>query len=179
MMRSDNLNWYNHGGYTEMTALYSNVNVTNESESKCSIVNEKLSQSCSMKENDSKRSIVNKTLSQNCSAKENELCFTKEDESECVNEKQTDAKNEAACDVTNYFNVSNVFECGRKNIDVSCERACIATGDNEYYMYILDTLTEYQDFYGKRLSSKKLIEAVCRVMDEEEEEMEHNYLGLR
>ena len=59
MMRSDNLNWYNHGGYTEMTAPYSTINVTNESESK--------------------RSIVNETLSQNCSVKENELCFTKED----------------------------------------------------------------------------------------------------
>ena len=32
MMRSDNLNWYDHGGYKEMTALYSNVNVTNEGE---------------------------------------------------------------------------------------------------------------------------------------------------
>ena len=61
MMISDNLNWYNPGGYTKMTAPYSKVNVTNESESKRSIVNEK--------------------SSQNCSAKENELCFTKEDES--------------------------------------------------------------------------------------------------
>ena len=60
MMISDNLNWYDHGGYTKMTAPYSNVNVTNEGESK--------------------RSIINETLSQNCSAKENESCFTKEDE---------------------------------------------------------------------------------------------------
>ena len=129
MMRSDNLNWYDHVGYKKMTAPYSNVNVTNKSESKRSVVDKNLSQSCSMKENKSKRSIVNKTLSQNCSAKENELCFTKEDESECANEKQKDAKNEAACDVTNYFNVSNVFECGRKNHDVSCERACMVTGE--------------------------------------------------
>ena len=43
MMISDKLNWYNHGGYTKITALYSNVNVTNESESKRSTVNEKLS----------------------------------------------------------------------------------------------------------------------------------------
>ena len=42
MMRFDNLNWYDRGGYTKMTAPYSNVNVTNESESKRSIVNEKL-----------------------------------------------------------------------------------------------------------------------------------------
>ena len=51
MMISDNLNWYDHGGYTKMTAPYSNVNVTNENESKRSIVNEKLSQRCSTNEN--------------------------------------------------------------------------------------------------------------------------------
>ena len=60
-----------------MTAPSSNVIVTNESESKRSIVSEK--------------------LSRNYSAKEKELCFTKEDESECANEKQKDAKNEVAC----------------------------------------------------------------------------------
>ena len=38
-----------------MTAPYWNGNVTNESESKRSIVNEKLSQSCSTNENDSKK----------------------------------------------------------------------------------------------------------------------------
>ena len=127
MMRSDNLNWYDHGGYTEMTALYSNVNVTNEGESKRSTANEKLSQSCSTNENKSKHSIVNEPLLKKCSADENELRSTEEDESEFANKKQKDAKNEVACDVTNYFNVSNVFECGRNNADVSCERACMAT----------------------------------------------------
>ena len=61
---------------------------------------------------------------------ENE-CSTKEDESECADKKQKDVKNEVARDVTNYFNVYNVFECGRNNPDVSCERACMATEDNE------------------------------------------------
>ena len=32
MMRYDKLNWYDHGGYTKMTALYLTVIVTNESE---------------------------------------------------------------------------------------------------------------------------------------------------
>ena len=77
-MRPDKLNWYGHGGYKEMTALSSNIVVTNESESK--------------------RSIVNKKLSQKYSAKENELCFTKKNKSECSNEKQKDAKNEVTCD---------------------------------------------------------------------------------
>ena len=49
MMRSDKLNWYNHGGYTKIAAQYSNINITNGIESKRSIVNEKLSQNCSRK----------------------------------------------------------------------------------------------------------------------------------
>ena len=63
-----------------MTAPYSNVNITNESESKRSIVNEKLLQSCSKNENESKRSIVNEPLSQNCFAKEKKLCSMTKDE---------------------------------------------------------------------------------------------------
>ena len=70
--------------------------------------------------------------------------------------------------MTNYFNVSNVFECGRKNPDMSCERACMATEYNEYFTEIIDTLNRYQDHRCQILSSKKLKEAVLRVMDEEE-----------
>ena len=114
-----------------MTASYSKVNVTNKVESKCSIVNEKLSQSCSTNENKSKRSIVNKTLLQNCSADKKELRSTKAEKSECAIKKRKYAKNEVACDVKKYFNVSNVFECGRNNPDMSCERAYMATEDNE------------------------------------------------
>ena len=66
MMRSNNLNCYDHGGYMKMTAPNSNVNITNDRESKCSIVNEKLLQSCSRNDNKSKCSIVNKPLSQKC-----------------------------------------------------------------------------------------------------------------
>ena len=76
--------------------------------------------------------------------------------------------------MTNYFNVSNVFECGRNNPEVSCERAYMATEDNEYFMDILDTLTEYKDRHGQQLSSENLREAVFRVMYEVEEEMERN-----
>ena len=120
MMISDKLNWYDHSGYKEMTAPSLNIVVMNESESKHSIVNE--------------------ILSQKYSVKENELCFTKKDESKCSNEKQKDAKNEVAYDVTNYLNVCNVFECGRDNPDVQCERACMANVDNDYFSDILDTL---------------------------------------
>ena len=143
----------------------------NKIESKCSIVNEKLLQSWSRKENNPKRSIVKKTLSQKCSADENELCSTKEDESECANKKQKDANNEVSCDVTKYFIICNVFECGRTNPEVSYERACMATEHNEYFMDVLDTINKYLDHHGQRLSSKKLKEAVLWVIDEEEEEV--------
>ena len=89
-----------------------------------------------------------------------------------MNKKQKDAKNEVVCNVTNYLNVSNVFECGGNSPDVSCERACMATEDNENFSDILDILNEYQDCHSQRLSTKKLKEAVRCVMDEEEEEME-------
>ena len=46
--------------------------------------------------------------------------------------------------------------------------------DNDYFSEVLDTLNEYQDRHGQRLSIKKLREAVQRVMNEEVEEMECN-----
>ena len=123
-----------------MTAPSSNINVTNDSESKCSTVNEKLSQICYTNKNKSKCSMVNKLLSQKCSADENKLHSTKEDKSEWAIRKQKDANNEVACNVTNCFNVSNVFECGRNNLDVSYEIACMATEENEYFTDVHDTL---------------------------------------
>ena len=71
-MRSDNLNWYDHGGYMEMTAPSLKVNVTYKYESKQIIVHENLSWSCSTNESESKRSIVNKTLLQKNSAEVSE-----------------------------------------------------------------------------------------------------------
>ena len=44
MMRSDKTNWHDHSGYTEMTAPSSNVNVTDEDESKEIIVHKTLSE---------------------------------------------------------------------------------------------------------------------------------------
>ena len=54
----------------------------------------------------------------------------KEDESECGNKKQKYAKDDVPYDVTKYFNVFHVFECGRHLLDrleVSYERACMST----------------------------------------------------
>ena len=66
-------------------------------------------------------------------------------------------------------NVSNVFECGRNNPHVSYEGAYMATSCNEYFTDIIDHLNKYQDRHGQRLSSKKLKEAVLRIMEKEEE----------
>ena len=67
MMRSDILNWHDHGGYTEITDPSLNVNVTDEDESKGIIVHKTLSHSCSTDEGKSKRIIVHKNLLQSCS----------------------------------------------------------------------------------------------------------------
>ena len=64
----------------------------NEGESKQSIVNELLSQSCSMNEGESKRSIVNETLSLNCLVDENKLSSTKEEKSEFTIKKKKRCK---------------------------------------------------------------------------------------
>ena len=68
MMRSDNLNWNNHGGYTDMTAPSLNVDVTDKGESKEIIVHKNLSENSSTGVSKSERNIVNVTLSQNNSA---------------------------------------------------------------------------------------------------------------
>ena len=68
MMRSDKLNRHNHGSCTEMTAPYSNVNVTDKDESKEIIVHETLSENNSTDVSESERNIVNKNLSQDNSA---------------------------------------------------------------------------------------------------------------
>ena len=48
MMRSDNLNWRNHGGYTEMTDPSLNINVTDKDGSKRIIVHRSLLYNCSV-----------------------------------------------------------------------------------------------------------------------------------
>ena len=72
------------------------------------------------------------------------------------------------------FNVSNVFEYERNKPDVSYEKAYMATEGNENFTDILYHLNWYQDRCGHKFSSKKLKEAVLRVMEQEKEEIEHN-----
>ena len=89
--------------------------------------------------------------------------------------KQKDAKNEFTYDVPNYFNACNVFKCGRKlldRLDVSYERAYMTTPREVYFAEMLENLKEHNCRHRKLFSSKKLQEAVIRVMEESEEEAE-------
>ena len=63
MLRSDEYNQHVHGGYAEETAPSSNINNTDEDESKEIIVHEPLSENLSMDVSESECNIVNKTLS--------------------------------------------------------------------------------------------------------------------
>ena len=127
MMRFDNLNWRDHGGYTRMTAPSSNVNVTDEDESKEIIVHETLSENSSTDVSESERNIVNETLSQNNSAEVSDNTITelkdKEHKEPSVTEK-----------VKSYF---NIFECGRKLLDrlyVTYQQAFMTIpAENDYY----------------------------------------------
>ena len=75
-MRSKNLNWNDHGGYTEITDPSLTVNATDEDKSKRIIVHEVLLENCYTGVSKSKRNIVNKTLSQNNSADVPEYTIT-------------------------------------------------------------------------------------------------------
>ena len=88
---------------------------------------------------------------------EENLCSKEEDRSECAIMKQKYAKNEVTYDVPNYFNAFNIFERGRKlldRLDVSYDRACMATPKEEYFTEILDSLIKHNCRHGTPLSSK-------------------------
>ena len=76
MMRSDNLNWHNHGGYTEMTAPSLNANATYKYKSKRVIVHKTLSENGSTSVSNSKCNIANKTLLKKNSADVSEYTIT-------------------------------------------------------------------------------------------------------
>ena len=103
-----------------MTAPSSNVNDTDEDESKEIIVQKTLSENNSKNVRESERNIVNKPLSQNNSADapENNIMELKDGD-----HKEPSVTKE----VTSYF---NIFECGRnllEKLDVTYQRALMDT----------------------------------------------------
>ena len=65
----------------------------------------------------------------------------------------------------------NIFECGRNilNIlDVTYERACMATTKERCYKKTLETLVDYNDHNNVQFSDEKLRQSVSKVMAETE-----------
>ena len=145
-MRSDEHNRHVHGSYAEETAPSSNMNVLDNNESKEIIVHKNLSENQSMSVNQSECNIVHETLLQNnlSDVTTNVITELKENEHKepSVIEKGT-----------SYF---NIFECGRNiwdQLDVTCQRAFIASPVQEglqqpssarerYYYQMADSLIE-------------------------------------
>ena len=158
MMRSDNLNWNDHGGYTDLTAPSLNYNVTDKDESKRVIVHESLLENCSTDGSKLKRNIVNKTLSQNNSANVSEYTITE------LKDKD-DKEPSVTKEVKIYF---NIFECGRNildRLDVTYQRAFMATPQDKYHTKLLDNLVEMSNCNGETLSNENLRQAVSVVRE--------------
>ena len=148
MMRSDKLNWHDHGSYTEMTAPSSNVNVTDEDESKEIIVHKTLSENQSKDVSESECNIVHETLSQNNSADVPENTITKLKYKE---HKETSVTQK----VTIYF---NIFECGRNllyQLDFTYQRAFMATPEDEYYKEMMKIIIKAKN-EGEKLCNEKI-----------------------
>ena len=62
----------------------------------------------------------------------------------------------------------NIFECGRNildRLDVTYERACMATLKEKYYTKLLKTLVDENNLSGVPFSNEKLRQAVSKVME--------------
>ena len=126
MIISDEHNRHVHGSYAEENALSSNVNVTDEDQSKEIIVHETLSENQSKDVSKSECNIVHETLPQINSADvpDNVIIYLKDNEHK---EPSVTGK------VTSYF---NIFECGRKlldQLDVTYQQAFMASPVREVY----------------------------------------------
>ena len=126
MMRSDEHNRHVHGSYAEETSPPSNVNVTDEDESKESIVHDILSENRSKEVGTSECNIVHETLLQNNSADVPDNFITELKDDEHIEPSVT-------VKVTSYF---NIFECVRNlldQLDVTYQRAFISSPVQEGY----------------------------------------------
>ena len=160
-MKYKNLNWHDHGGYTEMTSPSLNLNATDEDKSKCIIVHKGLSKNCSTDVSKSKWNIVNKILSQNNSVDVPQYTITEQKDKEYREPSVTEK-------MTRYF---NIFECGRNlldKLDVTYQWAFTATPKNKYYNAFLDNLVKDNNSKGELLSNDKIRQAVSLVMEETE-----------
>ena len=120
MIRFDEHNQHVHGSYAEETAPSSNVNVTDEDESKEIIVHRTLLENQSKDVSKSEYNIVHRTLSQNNSVDVPANVITELKDNEHKEPSVTGK-------VTSYF---NIFECGRNlldQLDVTYQRAFMSS----------------------------------------------------
>ena len=62
-----------------------------------------------------------------------------------------------------------LFKWGKnflKNIDATCERACMATLKYNYYTEMCNSLTDYNNHNNTPLFNTKILEAIRKVMEE-------------
>ena len=67
----------------------------------------------------------------------------------------------------------NIFEYGKNllnRFDVTYERACVATQEDEYYTNMLETIFEHNDLHNVPFYNEKLWQSVSTIMEETEEE---------
>ena len=124
-------------------------------------MHETLSENSSADVSKSERNVVNENLLQNNSANvpENTITELKDEEHKgpSVTEK-----------VKSYF---NIYECGRNlldQLDVTYQRAFMATPKDKYYNALLDTLVKYNNLKWEPLSNEKIQQAVGKVIEETE-----------
>ena len=167
MMRSDQLNRYNHSSYAENTAVSSNVNVTDEEESKEIIVHETLSDNQSKDVSESEYNIAHKTLSQNNSADvpDNAIMELKDKEHKepSVTEK-----------VTSYF---NIFDRGRNlldQLDLTYQQSFMATSAQDEYYKEMRKILVIANIHGRKLGYEKIQQSVIDLRAELNLEQERN-----
>ena len=120
-----------------------------------------LLESCSTDVRKSESSIVNKTLLQSNSVDISEYTITEQKDKEYKESSVTK-------EVTSYF---NIFECGRNlldRLDVTYQRAFMATPKDKYYNRFLDTLINENNHKGTPLSNDNLQQAVSILLEETE-----------
>ena len=128
-----------------------------------------LSQSCSKNESESKRSIVNQILSHKNSANVSEYTI--------IELKYKEYKESAV--TKEVWSCFNIFKCGMNlldRLDVTYQRAFMATPKDKYYNTLLNTLVDENNCKDAplSLSNEKLLQAVGKVMEETEAEFERN-----
>ena len=158
MIRSDNLNWHDHGSYTEITDPYLNVNATNKDESKRIIVQKNVIRELFYRHKRIKTQHRQQNVSQKNSANVSEYTITEIKDKEYKEPSVTK-------EVKSYF---KIFECGRNLsdiLDVTHQGAFMSTLQDKYYTKFLDTLVKDNNRNGAPLSNEKLRQSVRDVRE--------------